>query len=611
VSAPPAFAPQRPFFALGTLVLSVAILYWGQTVLIPLALAVLLAFALTPLVTLLQRRGLSRTTAVLTSVLLAVAVIGGSVWVVSIELGELARDLPGQDQAARNKIIAKFSAFRGDKGGVVDKLTGLFDEIEQAIRPKVAEAPQGGVGETAGQPTPVKIVSDTPTGWALFPVLAGPAVRTLGSAGLVVGLVISILLKREDLRNRLIRLTGHGRLTTTTRAIDEATRRISRYLLMQVLVNAAFGLVYALGLSLLGVKYAVLAGFLGAVLRFIPYVGTWLAGVFPVLVSLVLFDRWTEPLLVVGLTVGLGVLTNNVVEPMVVSRSTGVSPIALVLAAAFWTWLWGPIGLVLATPMTVCLGVLGRYVAPLEFFDVLLGVDPALDPQVVYYQRLLARDEDEASELVEEYLQAHPVEELYDGVLVPALLMAKSDRDRGELDDEDYRAILETTRDIMNRTALSPLPADSPMGKGEGAADGEAAPGVLVCCPARDASDELALEMFRNLLAAAGGRVELTSTKTVTAEVLGQVAALRPAAVCIAALPPGGLAQSRYLCKRLRGQFPNLPILIGRWGGAGEDPRVAEQLLAAGATQVAGSLVETRQQAVPLLRVAPHLKARA
>jgi predicted PurR-regulated permease PerM len=599
---------------LGTLVLAVAVLYWAQTVLIPLALAVLFAFALSPLVIVLQRRGLSRSTAVLSSVAVAAVLAGGSVWIVSYELSDLASELAGQDQVAREKILAKFSALRGSKGGVVDKLTGLIEEIGQAVHPDAASAPRGGaaagpapVGPDA-PPMPVRIVNETPSGWALFPVLAGPAVRTLGSASLIVGLVISILLKREDLRNRLIQLTGHGRLTSTTRAIDEATRRISRYLLVQVMVNAAFGLVFALGLRLLDVRYAMLAGFLAALLRFVPYVGTWLAGVFPVLVSLVVFESWTGPILVAGFTVALGVLANNVIEPMLVSRSTGVSPIALVVAAAFWTWLWGPIGLVLATPLTVCLGVLGRYVPQLGFFDLLLGSAPDLDPQMVYYQRLLARDEDEASDLAEEFLQTHPVEELYDGLLVPALLMARADRDRDELDAADLDFILRTTRDIMNLSALPPLPADSPQLE---AVDAEPPKGVLVCCPARDESDEVALEMFRQLLGATGGRVELTSTKAVTSEVVERVQALAPAAVCVAALPPGGLAQTRYLCKRLRAQFPHLPVLVGRWGRRADEGRSDEQLLAAGATQVAGSLAESRRQVVPLLRVAPHLQARA
>ena len=240
-----------------------------------------------------------------------------------------------------------------------------------------------------------------------------------------------MLLKYEDLRNRLIGLVGSGQLTVTTRALDDAGQRISRYLLMQFIINGSYGLAAGLGLFFLGVPYAVLWGFLAAVFRYIPYVGPWIAAFFPIIISLVAFPGWGQLALVIGLFVLLELWSNLLMEPWLYGHSIGVSEVGLLVVTGFWTWLWGPIGLVLATPLTVCLVVLGRHVPQLHFFDLLFGKAPALAPPVIYYQRLLARDQEEATEVVEDYVKAHSLEKVYDEVLIPALLLAWQDRQQG------------------------------------------------------------------------------------------------------------------------------------------------------------------------------------
>jgi hypothetical protein len=418
-------------------------------------------------------------------------------------------------------------------------------------------------------------------------------VESLVTAGLIVALLIFMLLRHAELRNRLIRLFGSGRLPITTRAMDEAGERISRYLLTQSLVNGGFGLAIGLGLSLIGLPYAVLWGFLAATLRFVPYLGPWLAALMPLALALAVFRGWTEPLLVLALFAVLEPVIFLVLEPLVYGSRTGVSDIALLIAVGFWTWLWGPVGLILSTPLTVCLVVLGKYVPEVSFLVVLMGDEPALAPHVGYYQRLLAEDEDEAAEIVEAYRRAHPAETVYDGLVVPALATLRRDRARGALAAGDERLVVTQTREIVEELDLPPeeaLPAP---------------PGVrLLGCPARDETDELALTMLRQLLAPGGWEVEVASPQMLSSEVVALAREAQPPVVCIGAIAPGGLAHTRYLVKRLRGALPAARILVGRWGAEGRPAEVVTSLLAAGADEVATTLLETRDQ---VRRVAPVL----
>ncbi len=371
-----------------------------------------------------------------------------------------------------------------------------------------------------------------------------------------------------------------------------------------------------MGVSLLAlrVEYAFLWGFLAAVFRYIPYIGIWIAAVPPLILSLAMFPGWVQPLLLIGLFLAIELTASNVIEPRLYGHSIGVSEVALLVAAALWAFLWGPIGLILSSPLTVCLVVLGKYVPQLKFLDVLLGDEPALDAHVTFYQRLLARDQDEATQLVLAQAKASSPEQVYDDFLVPALTCAKRDRERDDLTESDEQFVLQATREILEdlgerREAVTQAEeAVHAEDRGNAAAP---IPLRILTCPARDQADRLALEMLRQLLDPAKWVVEIAAVETMTADLVAQVAEQAPALVCIGALPPGGLAHTRYLCKKLRARFPKVKIVVGRWGLTGDVEANREQLQDAGADLTATTILETRSQLTSLLSILAIERAKA
>ncbi|MFO0841819.1 MAG: AI-2E family transporter [Gemmataceae bacterium] len=577
----PRSSPYRPLIVCGVLISLAAVLGIASKIFIPIALGILLTFILTPAVAFLQSRGLRRVYAVVLVVFTTAAAVGGLASALAVQLRDLAVDLPRH----KGRIREKLQVFVHKGPGVVENLTAMLDDLSAEVQGDKDEAKKA-------PPLPVRLQPDRPTGVGLLSLIAGPLAGTLGSVSLTIALTVSMLVMREDLRNRLFLLLGDGHLTSTTRALDEVSKRISRYLVTQVALNAAFGTLFGLGLWVMGVNYALVWGVLAAFLRFVPYVGTWMAAFFPVLVSLATFDGWLRPIGVIGYVVFLGVLANNILEPMLVSRTTGVTPIALVIATAFWTFLWGPIGLILSTPITVCLSVLGKYVPSLRFLDVLLGTAAPLEPELKFYQRLIAHDEIEAGDLLEEYLLTHPPEELFDAVVIPALSRARLDHERGNLREDELQALVRTARELL----------DAALGEAGQGEDGV----VLMACPAHDAVDALALELLGRAVAGKA-RVSLVSPEATAAEVVALAEEAEPVVVCVVGLPPAGSARARYLCKKLRARLPQLPVIVGMWGTGG-DEALATQLRAAGATHVAATLAEIRVQVVPLLQVARHLE---
>jgi hypothetical protein len=399
-------------------------------------------------------------------------------------------------------------------------------------------------------------------------------------------------------------------LTVTTRALEEAGQRISRYLLMQTIINSSFGLVVGFALYLIGLPYALLWGFLAAVLRFIPYAGPFAAAVMPAVLSLAVFEGWMRPMLVVGVFLALELVNNMVLEPLLYGESAGVSGVGLLVALAFWTWLWGPIGLVLATPLTVCVVVLGKYVPQMDFIGVLMSDEPVMESNVRYYQRLLAMDQDEAAEIVEEHLKTHPAERIYDDVLIPALNHAGIDRELGRLTEDGEQFVFRATREILeNLDSLKPKNSSKPPDGLEAAMvetnSSAGSPKVrIIGCPARDESDEVALVMFQQLIDPIRFEMEPVGDETLTAEVVALTVEKGADLICIASLPPGGLAQTRYLCKRLRARLPGLKIVVGRWGAGSEDS--SHVLIAAGADKVGTTMIETRDQMIQLSQSSPH-----
>ena len=298
------------------------------------------------------------------------------------------------------------------------------------------------------------VTSETAAGSSIFAWL-GPIVGPLGTAAVVVAMLIFMLLERRDLRDRLIGLFGHGRLTITTKAFDEAGTRVSRQLLMQSLVNLLYGIAAGIGLYFLGVPYALVWASLGAVLRFIPYVGPVLGAGAPILVSLAALDGWSRPLWVMGLFVVLELFTNLVLETVLYAGAAGVSQVALLVSLAFWTWLWGPLGLLMGTPLTVCLVVLGKHVPGLEFVGMLMADTPALAPEYGYYQRLLARDQSEAADLIERHIKSQSPRSVYDALLLPALNYAERDRLEQRLSLDEEAAVIEATRELLSEAAAA------------------------------------------------------------------------------------------------------------------------------------------------------------
>jgi hypothetical protein len=353
----------------------------------------------------------------------------------------------------------------------------------------------------------------------------------------------------------------------------------------------------------------ILWGFLAATLRFIPYVGPALAASFPIALSLAVFEGWWQPILVAGLIAVVELINYMVLEPWLYGQSAGVSAVALLVAIAFWTWLWGPVGLLLATPITVCVGVLSKYVPQLDFVGVLLGDEPVLEPYTQYYQRLVAHDQDDATALVEAYLREHPPETIYDTLLIPALHAAKRDRAQDILSEADVQFILTATRTILDDLGPHLLPAGAPAAGVSTATTDRQRPTPLpkvpiLGCPAYDEFDELGLHMFRRLLDPALYAVEVVSAEKLAAEVIATVEAQGISLICIGAVPPGGLTQTRYLCKRLRASFPEVKILLGRWGSAEDREAQQELLRAAGIDEIATTLLESRTQAVHLATIA-------
>ena len=571
----------RPLVVLGTAALVVACLYWGQAVFIPFTLAGLIAFLLTPVVDTIERYGAGRVTSVLVVVLLAFCLTGGVGWILMRQIVALADELPQYSVNIRQRV-ADLRGF--SKGGSVERMQRTLNEV-------VGEMQKADPGQPADKP--VTVVVEPPA--AILSHLPG-LLGTLTTAGVVTVLVIFMLLERQDLRNRLIRFIGYRRVTVTTRALDEATVRISRYLLMQSIINGSFGVAAGVGLFLLGVPYASLWGFLAAALRFIPYVGPTMALALPAVLALAVFPGWTRPLMVIGLFVVLELVANMVLEPWLYGQSAGVSQVALLVAVVFWTWLWGPVGLLLATPLTVCLIVLSKHLPAMGFVVLLMGDEPVLDAKARYYQRLLARDQDEAADIVEEYLQINPRETVYDEVLLPAVSYAKGDWLRDQISEADAQFVVRATHEIIqelaqDRTSLANAEAR------EGTDHATDAHRLILLFPAKDEFDIVAVSMALQLIDPARWQVEMVGTALLTSEVAQIAEERRPAVVCIGSVAPGGLSHTRHLCKRVRARCPDLTLMVGRWGVYDEQLDDQRQLGEAGADRVALSLLELQRYA--------------
>ena len=574
----------KPWVTFAGCVLVVAVLYWAQAVLVPVSLAILLTFVLTPPVTWLQR-WIGRIPAVLAVVALVFTVFGLAGWGLARQMDHLAEDLPRY----RVNILAKTADVRGaGKGGSVEKLQETIEDIRTDL--------DTSDGRTGTRSQPVVVTSAPVSGFSSF-TWFGPIVGPLGTASLVLVLVVFMLLERRDLRDRLLGLFGHGRLAVTTKAFDEAGTRVSRQLLMQSLVNLIYGIAAGAGLYLLGVPYALVWAALAAALRFIPYVGPVLGAGAPILVSLAALQGWIRPLEVVGLFLGLELVTNLVLETVLYAGAAGVSQVALLVSLAFWTWLWGPFGLLMATPLTVCLVVLGKHVPGLEFVGTLMADTPALAPEYGYYQRLLARDESEAADLIERHIKTEAPRSVYDALLLPALNYAERDRLEARLSVDEETAVIDGTRELLSDAAeairrlspqLSAPPDDRPL-------PGPRKPLRVLGLAINGVADELALGMLVHLVDDLPIAFDITAARMQASELVTLVREREFSVVCFADLPPSPPSKTRYLVKRLRAALPEVRILVGRWAPPALADESTQVLREAGANHVGATLVETRE----------------
>ncbi len=583
--------PERPaFFWLATLALIVTILARAQTILVPLALAVVVAFALGPAVRRLER-ALGRGVAVAVVVFVALGGVTGFGYLLKRQLVDLSAQMTKYSDSIRRKVVS----LRGSEGSGLGGLSKSVDSMVRDFDEQVA-ANQGA--------RPVRVVPAEATALERIESTLTPLLEPLARSVVVLVLVIFLLIKREDLRDRLIRLMGRGNVTLTTRTLDEAGHRISRFLAHQSAINGGFGIVVALGLFWIGIPYSPLWGFVAAVLRFVPFVGTLLAMVLPAALAFAQFAGWSQLVATLGLFLGLDMLAAYVVEPIVIGAKTGVSSMAMLVSAIFWSWLWGPVGLVLSTPMTVCLAVLGKHVPRLSYLAVLLGDEPALEDKLILYQRLLSGDEEEAQDILDKGFRALPRARVFDEVVIPALLLADRDRARDQISEPDHQYVLRTIRalldaapDELNKKRGPPASTDENQESSSGAVVER-----VVGVSARTATDETIWDMLAQLFDPKRVELESVGSAYLSSESAAVAEQSPPDLVCVISIPPGGLAQARYLCRRLRAKHPQTPILVIRPGVQANGKDSAQKLTEDGATHVCFTIEEAHTSASYLLR---------
>jgi predicted PurR-regulated permease PerM len=587
-----------------TAVVVVATLYFAKVIFIPLALALLFSLLLTPVVSFLERMHFHRLLAIFIVVvaLAGLATLAG--WKASQQFVDLTSELP----TFKTTILEKVRVLRGSSGQSFNQATAAVNDLEKEVATATpgATAADGtkkispALGSSASRPMTVEVVPPANPLQSVETML-GP----VANGSVVLIFTIFILVGREDLRNRLIRLAGGGRLNIITQAMDDAVGRINRYLFLQLLVNSGYGLLIGIALHFIGIPNAALWGCSATILRFLPYVGAPLSALMPILLSLAVFPGWGHALATAGLYLVLEVIVANAVEPFLYGTHIGLSPLAILVAAVFWTLIWGFAGLVLATPLTVCLVVMGRYIPSLKFFNILLGDEPVLPPHAQYYQRLLAADQTEAKHILEQSLHEKSLEDVYTSVLIPALGLAEQDRHRNELDEETQDFIYQSTRDIVEELveleseheAKTKAPDDK-QPESSATSDKSKMLGIdkleVLCIPARDEADEVVATLLSQLLERKGYAAQSIPIGS-TAEMLSKITERAPSVVCISALPPFALGHARALYARIRAQSPELHIVISLWHYDGDSARAAARLKLADGHRMFTTLSETIQ----------------
>jgi predicted PurR-regulated permease PerM len=588
--------PVSRLLTLVGVVVVIAGLHFGRPLLIPLALAVVFAFLLTPIVELAERCRLGRVPSVLAVLVLSFALLAAVGWGVTNQLVEILVHLPDY----RANIHDKIEAIRAPRSGGLSKATATVSDLSKELSAASEAAGNKKLNQNRGkEPIAVQVAAPPHSAADYLRDFVGPLTGSLETAGIVVIFTLFILVKREDLRNRLLRLAGSGQLTVMTQVLDEASRRLGRYLLLQFAVNAGYGLLFGLGLYFVGIPHALLWGVLGCLLRFVPYVGTPVAAVFPMAMALAVFPGWSQAGLTFVVFLLLELTIANLIEPWLYGSHTGVSSLAILVAAIFWGMLWGPVGLILSTPLTMCLILMGRYTPQLSFLEILLGDEPVLSPPAHFYQRLLALDDEEARDIAGKYLEQNPIGQLYDSVLIPALGLAERDRHMNVLDETKMSFIYQSTRELIeelyerSQNVPSQSHEDSPA---SGSAVRSPSGPNIVCIPSRDEADEIVGTMVVQLLRRAGQNAEALPIAAFST-MLDQVEQLHADIVCVSALPPFAALQARSLCRQLHQRCPEVKIVLGLWDFPGGVAKAQERVGTSCADVIGTSLA----QIVPLL----------
>jgi len=591
---------ELPASALTTMLFTVVIvaaLYFGREVLVPIALALLLSFALAPPVRFLQGWHVPRMLAVIFVVLIAFAAIFSLGALMVSQVNQLASDLPRYQSTLREKIQSLRGAAAGtdtlERASQV--LQDLSSELDKPRTNRPAIGLQNNAGPSPDRPIPVEVKQPDPGALQTLVALITPLVHPLATTGIVVIFVIFILMQKQDLRNRLVRLAGSQDLQRTTAALDDAGQRLSRLFLTQLGLNAGYGLVVGAGLWFIGVPSAPLWGILAMILRFVPYIGAVISAIFPLILAAAVGPDWGMALWTGLLFLILEPVVGQIIEPVLFSHSTGLSPVAVIASATFWTWLWGPVGLILATPLTICLVVLGRHIERLSFLDVMFGDQPALSPAELVYQRMLARDPVEAAEQAQKFLKDRPLIAYYDEVLIEGLRLAQADAERGLLNNERMLRVRDAVAEIVDdlgahEDIVKPLPevgrdadsstdADTPLAELSKAEEQPSSPtrqlpeqwqtqNPVLCIPGLGLLDETVALMVAQLVERQGIGARTEQADALSMARIFSLDTKDVALVCLCYVENATSAQIRYAVRRLRRKAPNAFILVSLVGAA-------------------------------------------
>ncbi|HEY4406821.1 MAG TPA: AI-2E family transporter [Xanthobacteraceae bacterium] len=594
---------ELPASAQTTMLFTVAIisaLYFGREVLVPIALALLLSFALAPLVRILQAGRVPRTLAVILVVLAAFAGIFSLGALMVSQVNQLASELPRYQSTLRDKIQSLRGAAAGT--GTLERASQVLQDLSTELDKPTATRPVIGLPASTApdRPIPVEVKQPDPGALQTLVALITPLIHPLATTGIVVIFVIFILMQRQDLRNRLVRLAGSQDLQRTTAALDDAGQRLSRLFLTQLGLNAAYGVVVGLGLWFIGVPSAPLWGMLAMILRFVPYIGAFISAIFPLILAAAVGPDWTMALWTGAMFLILEPVVGQIIEPLLFGHSSGLSPVAVIAAATFWTWLWGPVGLILATPLTICLVVLGRHVDRLAFLDVMLGDQPALSPPELVYQRMLARDPVEAVEQAQKFLKDKPLVAYYDEVVIEGLRLAQGDAERGSLDDERKIHIRDAVAEIVDdlgshEDEVAPPPeidssADAPLAQIDQAEKDPSppprqlperwrTPKPVLCIPGVGLLDEAVALMLAQLVERKGIGARAEPADALSMSRIFSLDTKEVALICLCYVENATSAQVRYAVRRLRRKAPGAFILVALVGtGDGIDAQAIREL---------------------------------